>query len=452
MNRHKSAISLAILILLLPQVAHALEVSYPPVIGAETPQVFTKTHPKENWFALYLQYSYHLLINLTGLVCLYALLSGGIGYLVYNWMGNPGAAAGALVKISLGLTGAGLTLGSYLMLNTLNPQILKFHKELTPIDIEIADIGDPGETFKQYAEIPMGKLIEQVLDRSKPVRDQAVVVNNVGQQVKDQALCVQSLTDQCLCGVLEMKGCKCIDPGNCPECSVASCEGDPCNLTGTLCSGGSGNIREALEIARAVLSSLTGNLVIEKEVLSALNNNLERANRNLKIAETLVRDSNKVSGLHNYMTFVEVKQAHAQANETVQITELWPFERDVPGGETIYGTAPLRFECSAQCSADTTSSVIPCCMQCGNVLVCHGNDFKCDSSNTDERRLCDSGCSSDEIFPASDPETFESGGWSATHFKDILLYNGTTFHVPSGGVRYCDLNQEGCFNTKCEEI
>ena len=85
-----------------------------------------------------------------------------------------------------------------------------------------------------------------------------------------------------------------------------------------------------------------------------------------------------------------------------------------------------------------------------DMLICYGNDFKCDENNTNVEKLCSSQCFSDEEFPVSDLGNSESGGWPRQVLEETIMYNGYTFPVPSGGVRYCDINKEGCLHPKCE--
>lgn len=445
----KKILLLTIIFLLLAKPVLAVELTYPDIFGAQPPQVFTQERPQDEWFSYYLRYIYFFIINITGLAALYAILRGVGGYLIYGWLGQPGEMSASLKKFNVGLMGAALALGSYLILNTINPDSLSFRQEIVPPDIEDMHVGDPKDLFKNYVELPVGKLIEQVKDRSKAVDDQAAVVDSAGLAVFSQASCVKSLTDQCKCEILIVEGCECEDPTDCPECTVARCEGDPCDRDGTLCSGGSGNIRQALERARAKLSSLISELTTERGKLVAMTNNLERANQNLKIAEHLMRVKDPSGGMYNYMNFVNIKQALQEEGRKLKIEEPWPYEKDVPGFGSSSPSLHTVFECDNACVVETEETV-PCCTMCENVLVCHGNDYKCDESNLEGG--CENQCASEDIFPLSDGIPEDSDGWPKVDLPDSIMYNGKSFMVPSGGVRYCDINEPGCLDPKCGGI
>lgn len=87
---------------------------------------------------------------------------------------------------------------------------------------------------------------------------------------------------------------------------------------------------------------------------------------------------------------------------------------------------------SQSCSADASHEIVPSCAACGQILFCFGNKF----------RLCST---SDKI-----PSPTGNGTWrlDPADLGESILYNGSTFAVPSGGIYVCDANVYGC-NNKC---
>jgi len=89
------------------------------------------------------------------------------------------------------------------------------------------------------------------------------------------------------------------------------------------------------------------------------------------------------------------------------------------------------------CSADAPHEIIPSCAQCGDILFCWGNNY----------RLCET----DPQIPAPALGSRNSHWWfSPSDFPtQTVLYNGSTFPVPSGGIYVCDANVFGCANERC---
>jgi len=443
--------------------ASALEIKYPSVWGADTPQKFIEEQPVGEHFAFYLKYFYVLLLNLSGIFLFYILISRIGGYIFFSWAGQAVKAKEMLSGISLGVVGILIILSSYLIINTINPQLLEFKVSAPEITSGPIAYYEPPLDKADFAEIPVGELIEKVIERAEVVKNQMTEVHMASQLVANKAACIKSLTEQCSCEQLPVENCECSDPIECSACGSESClsdptlpecphcGGDPCDLEGRLCEGGTGNIREAIDKARAELSSLLDQLFEEKENLKITAKNLKRANARLKIAESLIRDRMPGSELYNYMSFAGVKDYYAKEGQDLTIDDkLWQFEKTAPLTSEYQIGLITPFDCAAGCSADLESSVVPCCTLCQDVLVCHGNDYKCDQNNVDSG-LCAAECASDGRFPPSDLSSKESGGW--TGGSDInIQYNGKTFPVPFGGVHFCDINVPGCFHPKCQGL
>jgi len=93
-----------------------LETIYPTVPGAETPTT-TKTALPE-----YLKYVFTFAIMVSGLLAFGALIYGGFSYLTSA--GNPSKMKESQDQIMAGFLGLIIILSSYLILNTINPQLV----------------------------------------------------------------------------------------------------------------------------------------------------------------------------------------------------------------------------------------------------------------------------------------------------------------------------------------
>jgi len=103
--------------------AGELEVKYPDVPNVVAPRTTKAFLPS------YVHYIFNLAIIISGLVAFASLVYGGFRYLTSA--GSPVAISDAKAQITAGLLGLVLLLGSYLLLTTINPQlvILKVGKE-----------------------------------------------------------------------------------------------------------------------------------------------------------------------------------------------------------------------------------------------------------------------------------------------------------------------------------
>jgi len=93
------------------------EINYPPGPSEiETPVDIETPFPE------YVRYMFWLIITISGLICLGSLMYAG--FLIVTSGGNPGQRKKAMSKIWLAFLGGGLVLGSYVLSNTINPQLV----------------------------------------------------------------------------------------------------------------------------------------------------------------------------------------------------------------------------------------------------------------------------------------------------------------------------------------
>lgn len=118
-----------------------LEIKYPTVPGAETPTT-VKSLPS------YINYIFNLSLLIAGLVVFASLLYGGLKYLTSA--GSPSAMGDAKDRIFSSLLGLVIILSSYLILTTVNPQLIILKEPGKPI-VAAPDI--PGVYLCKSAEL-----------------------------------------------------------------------------------------------------------------------------------------------------------------------------------------------------------------------------------------------------------------------------------------------------------
>ncbi|MBL7156087.1 MAG: hypothetical protein ISS87_00595 [Candidatus Pacebacteria bacterium] len=124
-NKNKQLNKKILLILLLvfgfliisPCSARELELTYPDIPGAIRP-VSTKAFLPET-----IIYLFSLSIRIAGLIAFGSVLFAGFAYITSA--GDPNKQKGATGRIFNSFLGLGMILGSFLLLNTINPQLLK---------------------------------------------------------------------------------------------------------------------------------------------------------------------------------------------------------------------------------------------------------------------------------------------------------------------------------------
>jgi uncharacterized membrane protein YheB (UPF0754 family) len=145
----------------------ALEIKWPPVPGAETPneiqhKVETGVVSKESSLPLYINYFLRFFYALAIAVAVIVIIYGGVLYLVSG--AKPALKSEARDRITQALLGLFILLASYLFLAIINPQLLVFKIE-RPLPVKITV--PPQETKLEEAaflQVPLGTLIDKVLN------------------------------------------------------------------------------------------------------------------------------------------------------------------------------------------------------------------------------------------------------------------------------------------------
>lgn len=217
--------------------AQDLEIQYPTIPGAPSLE-------GGDLLPEYIKYLYNFSIIIAGLVAFFSFVYGGLRYILS--VGQPLAMADAREQITAGIVGLIIILGSYLLLTTINPQLTVFRIGKPSVTEIVAECGnnrcEPGEspvncekdcpkiestvTFT-YMELPIGALIEEVLDENllnemKAITEEARKRSEV---VKIKAEELAALLAQCSCGNTNPNASSCTYGAPCP---ATECTDDPC--------------------------------------------------------------------------------------------------------------------------------------------------------------------------------------------------------------------------------
>jgi len=93
------------------------EINYPTIGGVSIPNINID-------LGQYIKYIFYFAISIAGVICFVALIFGGVRWLTSA--GNPGAVSDAKDQLFSGILGLIILLGSWLFLNTINPQLVSF--------------------------------------------------------------------------------------------------------------------------------------------------------------------------------------------------------------------------------------------------------------------------------------------------------------------------------------
>jgi len=157
--------------------AFAIEASYPPVWGLTLND--TSTFPE------YARYFFSLLVSIAGTLSALIIIYGGANYLIS--FGRGKFTENGKDWIKAGLLGLLLTVGSYLVVYTINPDLAIFRLDgLKPVIFNgpIPDSQNPNAPRVTYNEIPLGLLTENTIARTMDCYDFDLNGDPILEQVK----------------------------------------------------------------------------------------------------------------------------------------------------------------------------------------------------------------------------------------------------------------------------
>jgi len=209
---------------------NALEITYPQVPGIDKTPKQCMELASEEQLSCYLQYIYHFVLSISGLICFFAIVSGGILYLIAG--GSVEKIKDARERMFVGMLGTIILLSSYMILNLVNPGLLLFKiSRQDPVMPPAPEIIPLEKIVPAYIEIPYGRLIERV----KIIADIAnywsyqvwyegsEYIDNNHVSLRELTQCLKQLSDECNCGDILT---------DCPP-PPGKCIGDPCDKNRT---------------------------------------------------------------------------------------------------------------------------------------------------------------------------------------------------------------------------
>jgi len=183
-----------------------LEITYPEIPGATTPTT-TKTALPD-----YIRYVFQFSLFLGALIALGSFIYGGVRYLTSA--GSPPAQKDAKSQISAGISGLIILISAYLILNTINPQLVAWEVSLpgkAPTALPAAGPSKP--ELSTLVEIPLGGVIENLWGtKNEPKKTGCYDFNSDGDATNfltnhDRLDCIEKLSK-----AIQIKGKKLKEP------------------------------------------------------------------------------------------------------------------------------------------------------------------------------------------------------------------------------------------------
>ena len=241
-----------------------LEVDY-PVIGGET--IFST----QTFITDYVKYIFNFAIILCGLVTLGVIVFAGTKY--FGSRGNPAAHKDARDRIICGIIGLLILLSSYIILYTINPNLVIFSLQpLTSGPEAFVPVPPVEKPATQIRELPLGTLInsntslsatpysnyegildpanfvkmrktgdmvkkanERLAELMEDLRFESEKLKDYGMALRDQGVLLRDYANNCKCSQCS-SGCDFVSNNECSNCTEA-CGAKPCtNCSGETCN------------------------------------------------------------------------------------------------------------------------------------------------------------------------------------------------------------------------
>lgn len=199
-----------------------LEIEYPEIYGLK-PETVKTLLPE------YAKYIFNFSIAIFGLVVFGVLIKGGALYMTS--VGDPAKLQDAKKQISSAILGLVILLLSYLILTTINPQLVMFK---LPFLVPAAEkVREPVKFEEKEVtlisiEIPLGQMIENGIWKKEEIEKTKKLLDEFEkflekEKIADTNKYLKGLTDVCQCDALKARCTKPEDWG-----TAIDCTGDPC--------------------------------------------------------------------------------------------------------------------------------------------------------------------------------------------------------------------------------
>jgi len=296
-----------------------LEVDYPTIEG---------TRPQDTSFTLpeYVKYIFNFSLAIAGLIAFAVLIYGGFGYLTSA--GNPVKQKNARDRIFAAILGLIVLFCSYLILTTINPQLV-FLSIPERVVLPQEPIIEPGVKEKEplvYTEIPSGGLMGELLSdkRLESIKNVAEKTKEKAEEVKKLSKELNSLANQCTCAL-----CSAQCAG---ACGGGFCRGDPCPVKEEI-----NQKREAIEKTLSDLEEQKGLQYWQKKLDIEINGSSSGEERIIgfrEVYEDLKSAENLIKGCPLSLN----KKGHTQI--LLGYKDFWQYRQALEEDEEIKGGDP----------------------------------------------------------------------------------------------------------------
>jgi len=321
-----------------------LEIDYPVIPGAEvTLQTVEGTSLPE-----YVKYIFSFAIGIIGLLALGALIYGGIQYLTSA--GSPEKLKRAKDQILAGILGLIILLSSYLILTTINPQLVVFEVSgLKKVEVEpsfspITEIEKITSSIS--VELPLGTMVEERMleeERMERIKNIAKDTENTAIEILPLGKYLACLTVKEFCDDRDVKnllpsglnpGCSClgcISPvciGSCcckivcneEACWCVNCGCGACGCTSDPCC----KVREEISQTEEKLQAKIKDLLVSEKKSNRETRELKIEVDKLKKALQLMQEC-PLWGLNSMDEFISLKDEYEKYDWELKKIKYWDY-------------------------------------------------------------------------------------------------------------------------------
>jgi hypothetical protein len=297
------------------EAARELEIDYPEIQGIQ-PETVSTGLPE------YVSYVFNLGIVIAILILFGSLVYGGVLYLIS--VGQVAKLMAAKERISAAFLGIIIILSSYVILTTINPELVVFRFEpLRLLEKPVFDflkLLDKEETNFILRELPLGQAVENGIweqERTAGIKEifedfdkflkKEIKIKDVKKKgIADLNKYLKYLTEDCRCGELKPL-CTDFTEGTEP----IGCVGDPCPK----------DVRERINLILEINSQNMKELLRFKEKISEEKKKLEiELSRFAEIEQEILACQSEIKGIYSLNEYLSIKQFYEE--QGVEVTVL----------------------------------------------------------------------------------------------------------------------------------
>jgi len=296
------------------EAARELEIDYPEIQGIQ-PETVATGLPE------YVSYVFNLGIVIAILILFGSLVYGGVLYLIS--VGQVAKLMAAKERISAAFLGIIIILSSYVILTTINPELVAFR--FGPLRLfekpvfDVLKLLDKEETNFILRELPLGQAVENGIweqERTDGVKEifedfdkflkKEVIIKDVKKKgIADLNKYLKYLTEECKCGELKPL-CTDFTKGTEP----IGCVGDPCPE----------KVREKINLILGINSQNMKELLRFKEKISEEKKKLEiELSRFAEIEQEILSCQSEIKGIYSLNEYLSIKQFYEEQGGEVTV-------------------------------------------------------------------------------------------------------------------------------------